>query len=112
MSLNARNHHIHKNHPPKLIIGEKGVGIETISRRKDHILEPGNMSLLYKVEPSRFEESRNDEHLIKAMEEELYQIEKNETWDLVPRPKDKNVIGTKWDFRSKLNEYGQVTRNK
>jgi hypothetical protein len=46
------------------------------------------------------------------MEEELNQIEKNETWELVPRPKDKNVIGTKWVFRNKLNEDGQVTRNK
>jgi hypothetical protein len=31
---------------------------------------------------------------------------------LVPRPKNKNVIGTKWLFRNKLKEYGQVTRNK
>jgi hypothetical protein len=28
---------------------------------------------------------------------------------LVPRPKDKNVIDTKWVYRNKLNEYGQVT---
>jgi hypothetical protein len=46
------------------------------------------------------------------MDEELDQIEKNETWELVPRPKNKNVIGTKWVFRNKLNEDGQVTRNK
>jgi hypothetical protein len=46
------------------------------------------------------------------MDEELDQIEKNDTWELVPRPKNKNVIGTKWVFRNKLNEYGQVTRNK
>ena len=31
---------------------------------------------------------------------------------MVPRPKDKNVIWTKWVFRNKLNENGQVTRNK
>jgi hypothetical protein len=31
---------------------------------------------------------------------------------LVPRPNNKNVINTKWVFRNKLNEYGQVTRNK
>ncbi len=46
------------------------------------------------------------------MEEEITQIEKNDTWELVPRPKDKNVIGTKWVFRNKLNEEGKVTRNK
>jgi hypothetical protein len=42
----------------------------------------------------------------------LNQIEKNDTWELIPRPKNKNVIGTKWVFRNKLNEDGQVTRNK
>jgi hypothetical protein len=31
---------------------------------------------------------------------------------LVPRPNNKNVIGTKWVFRNKLNEDGQITRNK
>jgi hypothetical protein len=46
------------------------------------------------------------------MEEELNLIEKNETWELVSRPKDKNVIGTKWVFKNKLNEDGWVTRNK
>jgi hypothetical protein len=46
------------------------------------------------------------------MDEELDQIEKNDTWELVPRPKNKNVIDTKWIFRNKLNEDGQVTRNK
>jgi hypothetical protein len=39
-------------------------------------------------------------------------IEKNDTWELVPRPKNKNVISTKWVFWNKLNEDGQVTRNK
>jgi hypothetical protein len=37
-------------------------------------------------------EANNDEHWIMTMEEELNQIEKNETWELVPRPKDKNTI--------------------
>lgn len=46
------------------------------------------------------------------MNEELDQIKRNDTWELVPRPKDKNVIVTKWVFRNKVDENGQVTRNK
>eukprot|EP00253_Pinus_taeda_P004823 PITA_04823 len=46
------------------------------------------------------------------MDDELEQIEKNNTWELVPRPKDKNVIGTKWIFKNKLNENGEIVRNK
>ena len=46
------------------------------------------------------------------MNEELDQIEKNHTWELLPRPHDKNVIGTKWIFKNKLNENGDVIRNK
>ena len=46
------------------------------------------------------------------MNEEIEQIERNNTWTLVPRPKDKNVIGTKWVFRNKLNEDGKVSRSK
>jgi len=33
-------------------------------------------------------------------------------WDLVPKPKQKNIIGTKRVFKNKLNEQGEVIRNK
>jgi hypothetical protein len=46
------------------------------------------------------------------MEDELDQIEKNNTWEMVHRPEDKNVIGSKWIFKNKLNEQGQVVRSK
>ena len=36
------------------------------------------------------------------MNEELDQIEKNETWELVPRPEDKNIVGTKWIFTEQV----------
>jgi len=35
------------------------------------------------------------------MDEELEKIEKNETWELVHRTHDKNIIGTKWIFKKK-----------
>jgi hypothetical protein len=46
------------------------------------------------------------------MNEELDQIEKNNTWELVPRPTDKNVIGSKWVFKNKMNEQRKIVRNK
>lgn len=46
------------------------------------------------------------------MNEGIDQIEKKKILALVPRPKDKNVIGTMWVFRNKLNEKGEVTRSK
>lgn len=64
------------------------------------------------IEPRTTNESFGDDHWIKVVEEELDQIEKNNTWTLVPRPVNKNVIGTKWVFINKLNEDGVVVRNK
>ena len=64
------------------------------------------------IEPKNFEEASEDGDWIKAMNEELDQIEKNNTWELVPRLADKNVIGTKWVFKNKMNEHGQIVRNK
>ena len=58
------------------------------------------------IEPPYFKEASKDEFWNNAMNEELDQIEKNDTWELVPRLKDKNVIDTKWVYRNKLNEYG------
>ncbi|KAI5317658.1 hypothetical protein L3X38_037365 [Prunus dulcis] len=45
------------------------------------------------VEPEKYEEAAQDKAWIKAMEDELSMIEKNETWELVDRPSDKQVIG-------------------
>ena len=36
----------------------------------------------------------------------------NKTWSLVPRLEDKNLIGTKWVYRNKLDKNSEVTRNK
>jgi hypothetical protein len=39
------------------------------------------------------------EHWMKEIEEELTQIEENQNWELVPRTKNKKIIGTKWVFK-------------
>jgi hypothetical protein len=101
---------VQNNHPSEQIIGNKDAGGET--RRKIHSPEQQHLALLSTFEPRSFEEANKDECWIKDMDEELDQIENNDTWELVPRSKNKNVIGTKWFFRNKLNEDGHVTWNK
>ena len=58
--------------------------------------------LMSLVETNVFTEDRKNNDWINAMNDELDQIEKNQTWELVPRPKGMNVIGTKWIFKTSL----------
>jgi hypothetical protein len=46
------------------------------------------------------------------MHEELENIERKQVWTLVEPPRDVNVIGTKWVFKNKQGEDGEVVRNK
>ena len=45
------------------------------------------------------------------MQEELNQFERNKVWTLVERPQNHPIIGTKWVFRNKMNNKGEVVRN-
>ena len=47
-----------------------------------------------------------------AMQEELNQFERSEIWELVRRPQNQSVIGTRWVFRNKMDENGIIIRNK
>jgi hypothetical protein len=46
------------------------------------------------------------------MEEEYVALLSNNTWDLVPRPHDTNVVTGKWLFRHKLTLNGSLDRYK
>ncbi|KAK2382601.1 putative mitochondrial protein [Trifolium repens] len=64
------------------------------------------------IESKTVDEALSDDGWIIAMQDELNQFQRNDVWDLVPKPTHKNIIGTKWVFRNKLNEQGEVVRNK
>lgn len=95
-----------KNHILKKIIGSRDKGVMTRSRVNEELC------LIYQVEPKNVDEGCNDDYWKQAMKEELYHILKNETWELVPRPIDRSVIGTKWVFRNKMNEKSKFERKK
>jgi hypothetical protein len=100
-----------KNHPASQIIGEKDKGVQT-RRKIIKNTEQSHIDFISMMEPKNFNEANKDEHCFKAMNDELDQIEKNNTWEMVHRPEGKNIIGSKWIFKNKLNEQGQVVRNK
>jgi hypothetical protein len=45
------------------------------------------------------------------MHEELENLERNQVWTLVKPLRDVNVIGTKWVFKNKQGEDGEIVRN-
>ena len=70
------------------------------------------MGLLSVIEPATVDEALSDDGWILAMQEELNQFQRNDVWDLVPKPHHNNITGIKWVFKNKLNEQGEVVRNK
>ena len=94
--------YVKRHHAPDQIIGDRSDGTMTRKKMK-------GTCLLVEFEPRNIKYSLGNGSWIEAMNEKIEQIE---TWTLAPRPKDKNVIGTKWVFRNKLNEDGKVSRKK
>ena len=74
----------------------------------------GHFAFISISEPKKVAEAFMEPEWIQAMQEELQQFELNNVWELVkrPDPRKHNIIGTKWIYRNKQDEHGQVVRNK
>ena len=96
-------------HPSDQIIGNVQSGVKTRASLQNF---ENHFVLLSEIEPNNIEEALNDNNWINSMQEELNQFQRNNVWNLVPRPKGKSVIGTKWVFKNKLDEDGKIIRNK
>ncbi|GKG21438.1 retrovirus-related pol polyprotein from transposon TNT 1-94, partial [Tanacetum coccineum] len=68
--------------------------------------------LLSSIEPANVVEALKDADWVSAMQEELDQFARLKVWRLVPRPKGKTIINTKWIFKNKKDESSLVIRNK
>ena len=99
---------ISSSYPPDQILGDPNLGVRTRSSYRNL----SQIALISKIEPKTIEEALPDPDWIIAMQEELTQFERNQVWDLVPKPIDKSIIDTKWVFRNKLDDHGDIVRNK
>jgi hypothetical protein len=67
---------------------------------------------LLQIEPKSVKDALLDEFLLAAMQDEMGNFKRLGVWIMVPRPDGANVIGTKWLFKNKSDEFRTVTRNK
>jgi transposase InsO family protein len=91
------------------IIGDASVGVRT-RRQVANVVQ--NVCYLSNSEPKNITDALKDEDWILAMQEELNQFQRQDVWTLVSRPAHTNVIGTKWIYKNKSDEFGTVIRNK
>lgn len=64
------------------------------------------------IEPQYFKDAVKEKIWQDAMDEEVKVIKKNKTWELVDRPKSKDIIGLKWIFKTKFNQDGSIQKHK
>jgi hypothetical protein len=63
-------------------------------------------------EPTCFEEAIQKKEWADAMTEEYQSIIKNNVWEIVPRPKSKDVVSSKWLFKIKHVVDGSIGKYK
>ena len=81
-----------KNHSISNVIGN--VNEWVVTRRQSRLNEMSLICYSSQLEPKNVEEALRDESWTIAPQEELNQFTRNDVWYLVPRSKDKHVIGT------------------
>jgi hypothetical protein len=66
--------------------------------------EPGGalpVTLIMDAEPSNYEEVAEKRVWKDAMGEEYKSIVKNDVWEVIPKPKEKSVVSSKWIYKTK-----------
>ena len=70
------------------------------------------MCNLVDEEPTCFKEASKKKEQMDAMIEEYQSILKNDVWEVVPRPKDKSVVYSKWILKTKHSADGSIEKLK
>ncbi|KAJ0502363.1 putative RNA-directed DNA polymerase [Helianthus annuus] len=82
-----------------------------IPRRLNDYVLMAEECLMINDEPLTYEEAKHNELWVKAMKEELYSIEENETWELTSLPAGSKSIGLKWVYKIKRDAEGNITKH-
>nr|GEY41191.1 retrovirus-related Pol polyprotein from transposon TNT 1-94 [Tanacetum cinerariifolium] len=101
-----------KDHPLEQVHGNPSKPVKT---RQQLATDPEMyMSTLTvsTAEPKNIKEAMADSAWIKAMQDELHQLDRLHVWELIDKPFCKTVIKLKWLWKNKKDEDQTVIRNK
>jgi hypothetical protein len=100
------------NSPPVALVHQHGTqlqhGIRQPKKFTDGMVRWGMHSTVEPEEPTTLGAALNDRRWVAAMDAEFDALLRNGTWHLVPRPKGKNIIGSKWVYKVKWKVDGTV----
>ncbi|KAJ0471759.1 putative RNA-directed DNA polymerase [Helianthus annuus] len=63
-------------------------------------------------EPRSYKGAVQDPNWINAMNDELHALHRNDTWEIVDKPKNRSIVGCKWIYKIKYKSNGEIERYK
>ncbi|GJT96715.1 retrovirus-related pol polyprotein from transposon TNT 1-94 [Tanacetum coccineum] len=115
VTLNSPITHVQKwtkDHPLENVIGDLHRPVSTRQQLETDAMWCFFNEFLTHVEPKNYKQALEHSCWIEAMQEELHEFERLDVWVLVPSPDNILIIPLKWIFKIKLDEYGEVLKNK
>ncbi|GJU91402.1 retrovirus-related pol polyprotein from transposon TNT 1-94 [Tanacetum coccineum] len=109
------HHHLgkwSKDHPLDNVIGNPSRPVSTRKQLATDALWCLYNSVLSKVEPKNFKSAVTKDCWFQAMQDEIHEFDRLQVWELVPRPDCVMIIVLKCIYKVKLDEYGDVLKNK
>nr|GEV86485.1 copia protein [Tanacetum cinerariifolium] len=68
--------------------------------------------ILSKVKPKNFKSTITEDCWFQAMQDEIHKFDRLQVWELVTQPDCVMIITLKWIYKVKIDEYGDVLKNK
>jgi hypothetical protein len=97
-------------HPASRIIGDLNEHTtRSMIRNNSHF---AHAAFVATFEPKDIGHALSDQNWVNSMHEELENFERNQVWELVDPPPGCKPIGTKWVWKNKEGEKGEVVINK
>jgi hypothetical protein len=98
------------DHPASRIIGD--LHEHTTRLRVQNKSHFAHAAFVATFEAKDIGHALSDHNWVNSMHEELENFERNQVWELVDPPPRCKPIGTKWVWKNKEGEKGEVVRNK